>query len=153
MDLLKQQWKTSHPPWSIIIAVITGGAIVVLQHLLKIQKDPREPPCLYSRIPLVGHLIGLMRNGADYFHKLERRYHQPIYTLPILKGRMYIVSSPEWAQAVHKSHRSIQFNTLVAQAMKNLFLMDNATMDIINENLNDENGKRTGMYVCYSLIF
>lgn len=29
--------------------------------------DPREPPRLQSRVPLIGHLIGLLHNGMKYY--------------------------------------------------------------------------------------
>ena len=129
----------------LIAAVATTTFIIaVIQHFFTDQKDAREPPFLYARVPLIGHLLGFIREGADYLHKLESRYRQPIYTLPIFKGRIYLVSSPEWAQAIHKAHKSVYFNTLVAQAMKRLFLMDDDAMNIINQNLNAEDGTRGG---------
>lgn len=129
----------------LVVAVATVTFIVVIiQQFFTAKKDAREPPFLYPKVPLIGHLLGFIRERGDYLHKLEARYRQPIYTLPIFKGRMYMVSSPEWAQAVHKAHKSVYFNTLVAQAMKNLFLMDDDAMNIINENLNGEDGTRRG---------
>ena len=128
-----------------IALAIVAVLIALIQRFLTVQKDTREPPFLYPRIPLFGHLLSLIQDGADYFHKLEKRYHQSLYTLPILRGRMYIVSSPEWAQTVHKSHKSLYFHTLVAQAMKNLFLMDEVAMKTINDNANGEDGTRRGI--------
>ena len=129
----------------LIVALATMALIIaVVQHFFTTQKDAREPPFLYPKVPLIGHLFGFIREGADYLHKLESRYRQSIYTLPIFKGRMYMICSPGWAQAIHKSHKSIYFNTLVAQAMKSLFLMDDDAMNTINQNLNGEDGTRSG---------
>lgn len=134
------------PPKVIVLVVASILLIIaVLQYLITVQRDAKEPPYLYPKVPMVGHLIGMMTQGADYFQKLESRYHQSIYTLPILKGRMYLVTSPEWAQAIHKSYKSVHFNTLVAQAMKSLFLMDEDAMAILNQNLNNEDGTKTGV--------
>lgn len=132
-----------------IIGVIAAILLLIAlaQQFLTPRRDAREPPFLYPKVPIFGHLLGLITQGADYFHKLESRYHKSVYTLPILTGRMYLVTSPEWAQAVHKSPKSIYFNTLVAQAMKTLFLMDDDAMKIINQNLNNEDGTKKGLMI------
>lgn len=49
-------------------------AVVFLSLLYKFsspQMDPREPPVLKPGIPLVGHLVGLVRYGVDYFDVLR----------------------------------------------------------------------------------
>jgi hypothetical protein len=33
--------------------------------------DAREPPQLKSKIPLIGHLLGIMQYEAEYFKKLR----------------------------------------------------------------------------------
>lgn len=128
----------------IVLGIITVLAFV-LARLVSVQKDPREPPFLPAKIPLVGHLLGIIRHGADYYQTLQARYHQDIYTLSIFKGRLYMVSSPEWSSAIQKSYKTLHFNTLIAQAMKNLFCMDDEAMKVINENLNGQNGTREGI--------
>lgn len=134
------------PLSKMIIAVATVGLVVALiLQFLTPSRDSREPPYLWPKLPLAGHILGLIRQGSDYLHKLELRYHKPIFTLPVFKGRMYIVTTPELAQAVHKAHRSVHFHTLLAQAMKNLFLMDDDAMKILNENRNGEDGTRRGI--------
>lgn len=124
-----------------IIAVL----LVLIQRFSTVQKDAREPPFIPSKIPILGHLVHLVREGADYYGRVDRRYKLSLYTLPVLKGRMYIVASPEWATAIHRAHKTLHFNTLVAQAMRNLFCMDEETMELINDNLNGENGNREGI--------
>ena len=119
--------------------------LALIQRFFMVEKDQREPPYVKSKIPIIGHLVHYMREGADYFGRLERRHHLGLYTLPMFKSRMYIVTTPEWANAVHRAHKTIYFNTLIAQAMKSLFLMDDPTMDMINDNLNGENGNREGL--------
>lgn len=136
----------SFPLSRLIIPLTTIAISVALLHrFLTVQKDQREPPYVTSKIPVLGHLFHLIREGADYYSRLERRYQFGIYTLPIFKSRMYIVATPEWANAIHRAHKTIHFNTLIAQAMKSLFLMDDPTMDLINDNLNGENGNREGL--------
>jgi hypothetical protein len=78
-----------------IIALAAAAALLVyLQRLITVRRDVREPPMLPSGIPVIGHLISLMRKGSDYFVDLDRRFKQSIYLLTVGKGRMYVVSSP-----------------------------------------------------------
>lgn len=142
MDSKEPSWHVS----KLMIAVSILALVLVLLHRFStVNKDDREPPFLISKIPIIGHLIHLIREGADYYQRLDRRYNIGLYTLPILKGRMYIAATPEWATAIHRAHKTLQFNTLVAQAMRNLFCMDDDAMAIINDNLNGENGNRDGI--------
>lgn len=38
---------------------------------LGIQIDPREPPFVAPRIPYIGHAIGLLRYGANYWLQVQ----------------------------------------------------------------------------------
>ncbi|KAF6816519.1 hypothetical protein CSOJ01_02901 [Colletotrichum sojae] len=64
--------------------------------------DPREPPVMRSRIPVIGHLIGMIQHGPHYFKSIEYR-NMAIATLPILGGKMYGVWDPILGQAVHRN--------------------------------------------------
>ena len=54
--------------------VITAAVIVLVGLLLKYlstqRTDPREPPLVKPRIPLIGHLVGLIRYQNEYFTRL-----------------------------------------------------------------------------------
>ncbi|KAK5164500.1 uncharacterized protein LTR77_009706 [Saxophila tyrrhenica] len=128
-----------------IALAVAALLLSYLQPLFSVPKDGREPPVLSSSIPIVGHLIQFIRKGSDYLVDLERQYHQSLYVLTVGKGRIYIAASPEWAQAIHKSYRSLQFNTIVLNAMKNIFLMDEPSMKLIEHNSNGEDGTRNGI--------
>lgn len=39
----------------------------VAERILGLWDDPREPPRVWSRVPFVGHAIGLTRYGPEYF--------------------------------------------------------------------------------------
>lgn len=43
---------------------------VYLIHALRFKVDPREPPVIYPKIPLVGHIIGMLTGGTTYTRKL-----------------------------------------------------------------------------------
>lgn len=129
-----------------LIAALAGAVFAyALYRFLVPRKDAREPPYISSPIPLIGHLLGMAIQGADYFRKLDDQYHQSIYTLPMLNGRMYMICDPSWVNPVYRAHKTLSFHHLVARAMRCIFGMDETAMKIINHNKDGEDGTRSGL--------
>lgn len=57
-----------------LLLLVIGSAIAVvfyfLGHFLTLPHDPKEPPLIAPRIPLIGHVIGLLYNGTGYYSKV-----------------------------------------------------------------------------------
>lgn len=53
----------------------TAAVLVVIATVMYVLSGPRiddrEPPVLKSKIPIVGHLIGMIRHQSAYFKVLE----------------------------------------------------------------------------------
>lgn len=64
----------------------------------------------------------------------------PIHTLHVLNGKIYVVTSPDLVNAVSRNSASIAFNPFIAQLGKRLTGADEATMAIVADNLNCEDG-------------
>ena len=64
----------------------------------------------------------------------------PIYTLNMLNGKVYIVTSPELVSAVNRNSRALAFNPFIAQLGKRITGHDEATSRIVQHNLNGEEG-------------
>ncbi|KAK5988827.1 Cytochrome P450 monooxygenase nodJ-like protein [Cladobotryum mycophilum] len=137
MDAFRKRTLDSGPVAWLVVGV---AILVVLHHVLKTPRDSREPPYIQSKIPVIGHLIGIFRNGANYFNKLDEEYKQGLYALPFLRGRMYIVGSADWSTAVQKHDSTVDLYTLTSQAMQKLFCMDDRSMEIVLDNLYGEKG-------------
>lgn len=73
-----------------------------------------------------------MRNSAKCKH--------PIYTLNMLNGKVYIVTSPDLVSAVSRNSKSLAFNPFIAQLGKRITGHDEATSQIVQHNLNGEQG-------------
>lgn len=54
-----------------VVLALLAVVVVALQRLLRVDHDPREPPLVPTKIPLLGHVIGLYRFGKQYYQKLE----------------------------------------------------------------------------------
>jgi hypothetical protein len=85
--------------------------------------DSHEPPLLKPGIPFIGHLIGLMRHQKHYFEILKEKYGLPIYTLPVLNGKIYVVTSPELAQSFMRVGKEFDFEQFL--------------VNVVGKNLND----------------
>jgi len=42
-----------------------------VEYLFSFGDDPREPPRLRSKVPLIGHVLGLIKNGPSYHSQLR----------------------------------------------------------------------------------
>ena len=54
-----------------ICLAITGAFYWLFNRCLCVKQDPQEPPLIKSKIPLVGHLIGLALRRNDYYVHLR----------------------------------------------------------------------------------
>jgi hypothetical protein len=57
------------PPLAAVLALL--GGLLLVYHTIARTKDPREPPEATSSNPLVGHVLGLMRNKFNYYVELR----------------------------------------------------------------------------------
>lgn len=57
--------------------VLLGVTYLVLNHVIKPTIDPHEPPILKPRLPLIGHIVGLLHHGVDYFSILGYAIRHP----------------------------------------------------------------------------
>lgn len=129
-----------------LVAVVAGAIFVyALYNFLTPRKDAREPPYVWPSIPSVGHILGMAFQGSDYFLKLDKQHHQPIYTLPMLSGRMYMICDPAWVSAVLKAHKTVSFRHLVVQGMQHMFEFDQPALELISHNKDSEDGTRSGL--------
>jgi hypothetical protein len=63
-----------HFPWTLLETVcaltILTFLVLVFQTSVRPSVDPREPPRINPKPPVIGHLIGLMKHHAMYFKML-----------------------------------------------------------------------------------
>ncbi|ETN43751.1 uncharacterized protein HMPREF1541_02910 [Cyphellophora europaea CBS 101466] len=123
-----------------LTAAILIGVGVVIHRLLGIDYDPREPPLIKSRIPYVGHILGMFRYGAKYFDVVNRQYSHPIYTLPTPNVRQYIVASPQLAAQLQRSHKDLSFYNAILEVTRRMIGLNPSTMKILAHNVDGHGG-------------
>ncbi|KAI1477443.1 cytochrome P450 [Daldinia eschscholtzii] len=99
---------------------------------LFVQLDPREPPALNPKIPIVGHVWGLMRHAHGYINSLYRQSGLSIYTLPLLHRKVYVINSPTLVQAAF-ANRRLSFMPFVVDFVKRMDELSPAARGIYGE--------------------
>ncbi|KUJ10373.1 cytochrome P450 [Mollisia scopiformis] len=110
---------------SIILAAV--AVLLIIRQRLAIQLDPREPPILKPRIPYIGHIIGLSRYHGAYFDKLYARKPMPIATLPMLNGKLYVITDPVMAQNAFR-HKNLSFDPFTLEFAQRMLGVSDETM-------------------------
>lgn len=141
-----------------LLAAAGTAAWYALGYFFAPSLSPKEPPLLTHPIPFIGHILGLLRNGTRYYEmtrsvaSLAGEIHieftlppsakckLPIYTLNMLNGKVYVVTSPELINAVNRNSKKIAFNPFVAMLGKRITGHDEETSRIVQHNLNGEHG-------------
>ncbi|KAK3316322.1 cytochrome P450 [Apodospora peruviana] len=127
------------------VLAITLSLYALLYHLQKQPSHPDEPPIIPSTIPFIGHLLGMAVEGGRYIKNIGlRNRDKPIFTLPVLKSRIYIVTDPSLAAAVQRASKALSFTPLIPDITKRVLGLDTATVDIVRQHLDPEPGERRG---------
>ncbi|KAI1821852.1 cytochrome P450 [Xylaria intraflava] len=123
---------------------VTLGLIVLcyyaLSHFLGTTHDPNEPPLIRPKIPIIGHLVGMIRHGSGYYGSITKEVKLPIYTLGMPRGKVYIVNSPSLISAIDRRARTISFAPYVVQFAKRILAPSQQALSALEEDLLEENG-------------
>ncbi|EGD95163.1 hypothetical protein TESG_02655 [Trichophyton tonsurans CBS 112818] len=95
--------------WLIVAAF--GTLYHFLLRYLSPKYDPREPKLLPQSIPLVGHVIGMVRHGLGYYTTLRkcRDVPSPIFSMSMLNKKLYVVTSAALVSTIQRSAKFISF--------------------------------------------
>ncbi|KIX09960.1 uncharacterized protein Z518_01041 [Rhinocladiella mackenziei CBS 650.93] len=141
-------------PLSIVSLLLAAGTLlaITLHRFLTIDYDPREPPVIKPRIPYIGHILGIIKYGTKYFEIVNRETQYPIYTLPTLSTRQYIVTSPQIAGQLQRQHKDLAFYNIILEVTRRLTNLNQSTMKIVMKNVNGEHGDWGLMPTMHNMI-
>ncbi|KAJ7643991.1 cytochrome P450 [Roridomyces roridus] len=134
-------------------AVVASCTVyLVLYRLQTLKLHPNEPPIVPSRLPYVGHLLGMVLEGGRYVKSIGYttrrakllRHRQPIFTLPVPGSRIYVVTDPALAVAVQRASKTLSFTPLVPDLTKRVIGLDAHTVALLRENIDPEPGEPHG---------
>lgn len=102
------------PPTAAVLAILAPLILLLVKWAYFPSVDTREPPVLLPKFPLVGHIYGLATESCSYFVRLMRKKRMGIVTLPMLNGKMYLISSPPLIQAAMRN-RDLSFDPFAVE--------------------------------------
>lgn len=128
-----------------IVSLGTFAATAVLAAFVLLwqwteRRDPREPPYIRSRIPFVGHVVGMIQYGAKYFELVNTKTRHPIFALPMLNTRNYIVTDPALAGHVQRNSKTLSSYLLIVEVTRRLIAFDKHAARITFQDMHGEDG-------------
>ncbi|KAL8674087.1 MAG: hypothetical protein Q9168_001482 [Polycauliona sp. 1 TL-2023] len=123
-----------------ISLAIVAASYWIFDHFWAVKHDPQEPPLVPSKIPLVGHLIGLILRKNEYYVHLRRKHSLPIYTLPMVTSKLYVVNSVDLISSIQRLPKILAFAPLEAKFATIMCASSREGNEIIANNLNCEGG-------------
>ncbi|KAF2994331.1 hypothetical protein E8E14_002483 [Neopestalotiopsis sp. 37M] len=91
----------------------------------------RSPPIIASRIPFIGHALGFLREGHDYFARLTSEIKCPAFTISMLGQKLTFVQ-PELARHVARNPHLL-FMPVTVSIFRRALHFDPSTCDLLME--------------------
>ncbi|KAH8651557.1 cytochrome P450 [Tricladium varicosporioides] len=124
------------------ILLPVGGicTYIIFIFLVASKQDPREPPNAPSGIPIIGHVIGLMRSKFNYYVQLSHQSIAPIFTMAMPGQKMYIVTTPDLIQDIQKRPKTLAFPPIEAKFATTVCGASAEAHNILLKNVNGDEG-------------
>ncbi|KAI1333963.1 cytochrome P450 [Xylariaceae sp. FL0016] len=81
------------------VVVFAYGLDVIFAYL----DDPREPPRVSPTIPIVGHVVGFLYYGFDYYDILSQKTNEEVYAIGVLGFKVYITHAIRLTNVIQKT--------------------------------------------------
>jgi len=156
----------------VIIAIAVGiiSGLFLLWRKADVSLDPREPPIALSRIPFLGHILGMIWYQTEYFEILrsvrsnieilflicvQSNLHSthnthPVFTFKIFNTRIYVVRSPEYLALTLRESKTLAFDPFTTAFLKNALQGPRSVVELF-ETTNYLTELHTQMYSALSL--
>ncbi|KAF5019816.1 hypothetical protein F66182_8185 [Fusarium sp. NRRL 66182] len=129
------------------LALFLTGLVFLVGSYVSPTVDELEPPQLKPRVPLVGHIISMIREGASFYVRLFNDGRLPICTLPMLNGKLYIINAPDLIQSALRNN-DISFDPFLVEFTKAMWAVSKSAVDL----LNDESNLKMGLNIIHSTL-
>ncbi|KAI0118645.1 cytochrome P450 [Nemania sp. FL0031] len=126
-----------------LLAAITLA--YVIEFARSCSDDPREPRRLRPRIPLVGHILGLLRYGPLYYTLLGAKTDARVYMIDLLNVKMYVANDVSLLPLIMKAHKIISFAPFVKVSAEKIAGNSRSACDLFNGPLLHDYGRSMRM--------
>ncbi|KAF2846618.1 cytochrome P450 [Plenodomus tracheiphilus IPT5] len=124
----------------VLYATLVGSALLMqrIYRFLCLPHHVGEPPILSPSIPLVGHLLGMLRHGSYYYSVVSNETTAPIFTMRVPGGKIYVVKSPRLASQVDRNTKDISFSPYVMMFAERILASSKEGLKALSVNLRDD---------------
>ncbi|KAJ7169857.1 cytochrome P450 [Mycena filopes] len=120
-------------------AAILFTVYLIFYRLQSVKNHPNEPPIVPSWLPFLGPLVGMVRRGGRHVKNIGlSNRDKPIFTLPVPRSRIYVVTDPALAAAVQRASKTLSFTPLVPDLTKRVIGLDADTVELLRQNIDPE---------------
>ncbi|KAF5007502.1 hypothetical protein FDECE_6174 [Fusarium decemcellulare] len=105
---------------------------------LSLFDDAREPRRLQSKVPLVGHLLGMIQHGAAYYGMTSKTTDAEVYTLNIFHTKLYVTKTQRLTPSIQKAAKTLSFRPFMQTAAKLMGDASTKTYDIFGSDFIDD---------------
>jgi cytochrome P450 len=78
--------------------------------------------------------------------RFSSRNEYPIFTLPILNSRVYVVADPAIALSVQRASKALTFDPIIPEVTQRVLGLDNRTAEIVRKNISRHTSEERGFY-------
>lgn len=110
----------------------------VVDFLYSLRDDPREPPRIRPKVPIIGHVLGLMQHGPTYYKKTSNATNAEIYTLAVLNFKVYISASSRLLPMIQKQSKALSFRPFLQLTARKYGDASDETYEIFGGSLPDD---------------
>lgn len=128
IPLSTTQWLTY------LLIALCASFWLITRHASRVNVAPGEPILLPSRVPLFGHLLGMLVSGSGYYMSLFRKTGRELQaaTLSIFGHKIYVIFSPSLAQAALRN-RDLSFEPFVVLASHALANLEGRSLQLLRD--------------------
>ncbi|KAF7875292.1 hypothetical protein EAF04_002464 [Stromatinia cepivora] len=86
------------------------GVIALCIHMVfshKVKRDSSAPVRIQPKIPVIGHIIGVLWYKNEYYNFLSQKWGLPIFSLGMINRDIHVVASPDLIPFLHRKHKEI----------------------------------------------
>jgi hypothetical protein len=101
-----------------------------LELLFSLLDDQNVPPRATSRVPLIAHLLGLIKLGTSYYARVSPQQRSEVFTIGIFNFKIYVINSRRLIPLVQRLSKTLSFTPFQQFAAKVYIDSSKYTIDL-----------------------
>ncbi|KAI7775154.1 hypothetical protein LA080_007342 [Diaporthe eres] len=125
-----------------VAATAVVAVISLLKYCLYLPHDQLEPPEITPETTIIGHVLGIIRQGSTYYSKFANKPGvSEVYTLSMPLSKIYVVTTPELMSFVDRRPGIFSFNPILVEFSKRILTVSQPSWEKLARGTLEESGK------------